>query len=310
MKSVIVTGANGFIGQKLVRMLSKNNVKTYAVIESDDINNPFKELGNVEIIRSNLDDIESLYSLIPNNQIDVMYHLAWSGVSTALKDDYEMQIKNISYSINIMKLCHKLKVNKIIFTGSASEYAYNDGDITGYNNPSPSDFYSAAKVSVHYMCSMYAKKNGLNFIWTLISSIYGPKRNDNNLITYTIKSLLSKQTPEFTKLEQIWDYIYVEDLINALYLVGCCGKYGKVYPIGSGVARPLHYYVSVIQKLIDEQIPVNIGALPYKNTSIDNSILDISDLIKDTGFMPKYTFEDGIKETINYFRDENNYIGE
>lgn len=83
--------------------------------------------------------------------------------------------------------------------------------------------------------------------WLLIGSVYGPGRNDNNILTYTIKALLNNEKTKFSKLEQMWDYIYIDDLIDALYLVGNYGKPGAVYPVGSGIAIPLREYIEKIK---------------------------------------------------------------
>lgn len=154
--------------------------------------------------------------------------------------------------------------------------------------------YSASKVATKYICQTFAKQQGLELIWTAITSIYGPGRNDNNLITYAIKSLLKGEKPSFTKLEQKWDYLYIDDLIDALIATGEKGIGGKTYPIGSGEHRQMSEYVKIIRDHIDESLPLGIGDLPYKNKTIDNQILDISSLQQDTGFQPKVTFEQGL----------------
>ena len=65
----------------------------------------------------------------------------------------------------------------------------------------------------------------------------------------------------------------------------------------------MNEYVKIIRDAIDPSLPLGIGDLPYKNKTNDNQILDISSLQKDTGFQPKYTFEQGIKNTIDYFKN-------
>lgn len=102
----------------------------------------------------------------------------------------------------------------------------------------------------------------------------------------------------------MWDYIYIDDLIEALYLLGLHGKPDGVYPIGSGQARPLAEYIRQIQAEIAPDAPLGIGALPYKfGSKPDNSVLDISSLREDTGFAPQVSFEEGIGRTIAYFRE-------
>ena len=194
-------------------------------------------------------------------------------------------------------------IRRVLFPGSASEYACGHGIVDGKQVPAPSDIYSAAKVANRYVCQVYARQRNVETLWTAITSIYGPGRNDNNLITYAIKSLLFAEKPSFTGLEQVWDYIYIDDLVSALAAVGERGKADKIYPIGSGVSMKMSAYIEIIRDLIDPDLPVGIGDLPYKNKVIDNQIMDIRDLTDDTGFVPKVSFEDGIRQTITYFKN-------
>lgn len=303
MKKVIVTGANGFVGTHLVKLFSSRGYKVYALVKENSDNSILEKLENIEIIQFDLEQINNIERLLPHD-VDILYHLAWVGVSTTLKNQESIQLKNIEYSLNILKLAKKLEVKKIVYPGSISEYAYCEVAVTGEEAPSPADSYSASKISTHYVCDIYARQNNLNFNWALIPSIYGPGREDNNLVTYTIKSLLKGKSPDFTKLEQKWDYIYIDDLMEALYSIGNQGINGVVYPIGTGENKHLSYYVKIIRNIIDESIPLGIGNLPYKTDRIDNSIVDITKIQRDTNFVPKYSFVQGIKKTIKYYKNK------
>lgn len=300
MNSVIITGADGFIGENLTLALAEKGITVYALVYTESSIQSYASLKNVHAIQFDLQNIYDVKEKLPMN-VDVLYHLAWMGVSTAQKNDAVVQLKNINYGLEIMRLASQLYVGKVVYPGSVSEYAYSNVPVNGYNEPSPSDFYSAAKVATHYICDIFAKQNNIDFNWVLISSIYGPGRDDDNLISYSIKTLLNGEKPSFTKLEQKWDYIFIDDLIQALYCIGDKGKKGAVYPIGSGLNKSLLEYVTIVRNKINESLPIGVGDLPYKNSRIDNSVVDISKLKEDTGFVPAYTFELAIQKTIDYF---------
>ena len=99
----------------------------------------------------------------------------------------------------------------------------------------------------------------------------------------------------------MWDYIYIDDVIHALYLVGLKGIGIKTYVAGYGQARSLHVYIQMIRDAIDPNAKLGIGALPYKTSRVDNAIVDISELQRDTGYAPQVDFETGILRTIHYF---------
>jgi nucleoside-diphosphate-sugar epimerase len=114
---------------------------------------------------------------------------------------------------------------------------------------------------------------------------------------------LNGEVPKCTKGEQLWDYLYSGDAANAMYLLGEKGHDGKVYCIGSGKARPLYEYIYIIRDLIDAQSKVELGTIPYDEKQVMFLCADIDDLTKDTEFVPKISFEEGIKNTVRWVRD-------
>lgn len=302
MNKVLVIGANGFLGTKLTLAFAGRGSKVVALVDKRFPYDSIKCQSNIETIEFVLEEIDSLEGEVFSD-IDVLYHFAWAGVNAAYRNESEVQVQNVMFGLKVMEFAERHHISKVIIPGSAAEVSCGDGMITGYETPAPSDMYSASKVATRYICLNYAKQHHVGLIWTLITSIYGPGRDDNNLISYTIKSLLKGEKPSTTKLEQKWDYLHVDDLISALILLGEKGVSGKVYPVGSGEYRQMSEYVNIIRDLINPSLPLGIGDLPYKNEVIDNQKMDITELRTDTGFFPSYTFEKGIKEVINYFKN-------
>jgi len=297
-KKVIITGANGFLGNRLAEAFINQGITVYAL---DCIENSYL---HHELLKFRKCDIEK--NVLPFDDelknADVLFHFAWNGVHSDYRNDYERQIKNIPSLINVLSFAQNLNVSKIIIPGSASEYAASEMPITGNNTPGAIDGYGAVKAACHVIASAWSIQNKLPLIWVVPSSIYGPGRNDNNALTYAIKALLKGEKPTFTALEQRWDYIYIDDFINALVFIDEKGIVGKNYALGYGSARELRKYITVIRDSIDPALPLGIGERPYKSGKPDNSEMDISELQKDTGFKPEVSFEEGIKKTIEWFK--------
>lgn len=303
MKRAVITGAGGFIGRNLTRRLLQENVQVYG-IDIEAAQGRILADSGVTPLFVDIGDKKELSNILKVAQPEVFYHLAWAGVSTDVKNEVGMQASNIPLAMTVLEACGEAGCRHVIIPGSASEYAYCGETISGKNAPAPGDAYAAAKAAAQVLCQWYARQRGLNLNWLLIGSIYGPGRNDSNILTYTIKALLRGERTEYSKLEQMWDYIYIDDLIEALYLLGLHGKPDSVYPVGSGTARPLAEYVRAVQRAVAPDAPLGIGALPYKlGSRPDHSVLDISRLREDTGFAPKVPFEEGIERTIAYFRE-------
>ena len=303
MEKALVIGANGFIGTKLSKKLAKEGYDVVAFVDKRYGYDALSGLKNIKMEEFTLEDIESLYNKPYLDGVDTIYNMAWAGVNANMRNAYMEQLKNVEYYLKVLLFAEHHGIQRVIVPGSASEVSCGEGIITGHEVPAPSDIYSSAKVAARYMSQTFARQHGISLVWTLITSLYGPGRDDNSIIPYTIKKLLSKEKPSFTGLEQQWDFMYVDDLITAFIALGNKGVGGKIYPIGSGEHRQIREYVEIIRNLIDPTLPLGIGDLPYKNSNkIDNQIMDISNLVLDTGFKANYSFEEGINETINSYK--------
>ena len=120
-------------------------------------------------------------------------------------------------------------------------------------------------------------------------------------MTYTIKSLLNGEEPIYGDLHQMWDFLYVKDVVSAIRLVGEKGTADKVYGIGSGEYHTLCEYIARIRDVIDPSLPLGIGKNKYQTSKTFSSCVNNYDLIRDTGFKQMYSFEAGIKRTIDYW---------
>lgn len=300
--NVMISGANGFIGSRLCNYYASNKDNIVYALIKDEKEDTSMLNDNIKIVYCDLLLMNSLDGLVID-EIDVFYNLAWIGVSTTHKNDFDLQYLNIKFSYNSIMIAREVNSKKYVGIGSMSEFAYSNSSISGDEVPCPSDYYSAAKVSSRYFCELFATQNNISFNWTFITSIYGPGRTDNNIITYTIKSLLNNETPEYTGLEQKWDYVYIDDVIEALVAIGRYGKNKKCYTIGSGVARPIKEYIIELKNILNPNAKLSIGVLPYKTDRIDNSVVDITNLCNDTKFYPKVSFAEGIKKTIEFFKN-------
>lgn len=261
MQKVVVIGADGFLGSQLALRLGELGKDVLALIFKGA---KCKTLAGKENILVQDFSFDNIFDIHPKDY-DTIFHMAWAGVNTSYKNDAQIQAQNILYGLNVLEWAKQNGIKRIIVPGSASEVSCGQGIITGNEIPAPSDIYSACKVATRYVCQTYARQHNLEFIWTLITSIYGPGRHDNNLITYSIQKLLKEEKPSYTKLEQQWDYLYIEDLVDALVALGEKGKSGKIYPIGSGNHQQISQYVYLLRDKINPSLPLGIGDYPYKN---------------------------------------------
>lgn len=302
MKSVIITGADGFIGSHLSKFLTAHGYKVYAVVIKDSpIKYRLSGDENIKIIEGDLASYKDIAQELPLSS-EAFLHLAWAGVTPDQRNDLEYQMQNVALSANAVRLAAEVRAEKFIFPGSTMEYIYYGKPIDKNAIPSPQNAYGAAKISARYSCSVLCRQLSLPFIYCVISGIYSEDRNDNNVIYYTIDKLLKGEKPSLTKLEQLWDYVHIDDVAKALRLVIEKGKADAFYSIGHGDNRPLSDYIYQIRDIINPELPLGIGEIPYADDKMPCSCVNLQPIYKDTGFIPEVSFESGISRVINKVR--------
>ncbi len=303
MKKVLVSGADGFVGRNLINRLLRDGKEVYAVVYPG--NNIYSEYHDIKlhVISLDLNQVLEHLDSFPEN-IDVFYHLAWVGVKPELRNNLDIQMSNIGMTINCMKLASAKRISKIVLPGSTNEYLYSGKPINKDAIPTPNNAYGAAKVAVRFLCNSYAAANDIKFVYAIVTGIYAADRRDDNVIFYTIDKLLRKEKPALTKLEQLWDYVYIDDVVEAFTAIGEKGKNGAVYAIGHGDNWALSNYIRIIHHKIDPSLPLGIGEIPYTGKNLPCSCIDLTDIENDTGFKPKVDFEDGITRVINKIKND------
>ncbi len=303
MQRVVITGGTGFIGSWLVQELIQYGIEVIVLVR--DINwNKFDTISSKELLKLILYDAEEFQALKSGEvHIDAFYHLAWAGVSTTQKNDAQMQLENIHFSMKMLEYAKQIGAKRFLGMGTVAEYAFSDNTIEANGSrQTPNDMYGAAKTSAHYMLEAYARILDIPFNWVVLPSTFGEGRRDDNIITYTITTLLRGERPQYGMLMQMWDFLYVGEVARALRLIGEKGCIGKTYGIGSGVYRQLKDYIIKIRDIINPELELGIGDKPALSNKAFSSCVNIYELAKDTGFEPQVSFEEGIRRTIEYYR--------
>lgn len=302
MERVILTGGTGFIGSWLVEELLSHGVEVVVLVRSLERAKEKRlfENGRVRLIEYYSRQYQDMLS--KKEKVDVFYHLAWEGVSMEMKNESELQLENIRFSMEMLEFANTIKAGRFIATGTVAEYAFSENIMDINGRQTPNDMYGAAKTAVHYMLETQARLLKIPFNWAVVPSTFGEGRRDNNIITYTITSLLRREKPSFGYLLQMWDFLHVKEVVRALWLIGEKGVPDKTYGIGSGVFKPLKDYIVQIRDIIDPSLPLGIGDIPSLSDKAFSSCVSIYDITKDTGFVPEITFEEGIRRTIPYYR--------
>lgn len=303
MRNVIITGPTGAIGHALINTLLENNVEIYAICRpSSEKNNSIPHSELINIIECDLADLNQTVEVIPKN-CDVFYHLGWIGTFGEARNNMELQLKNIEYSLSAVDLAHKCGCHTFVGAGSQAEYGRVNCKLKFDTPCFPENGYGMAKLCAGQMSRCKAHSLGLKHIWARILSVYGPYDGKNTMIMSTIRNLLQGKKPALTNGDQIWDFLYAKDAGRMLYFLGTNkSKDGRVYVLGSGEAKPLKEYIEILRDYIDPRLPLGFGEVPYSEKHVTYLSADNSNFENDYGLQSMISFQKGIKETVEWYR--------
>lgn len=296
IEKIIVTGATGAVGSAVLRRAIAKGKDVTCIVHKCS-----KRLGNlpqsdkVHIVECDLRDYKSL-SL--EGVYDAFIHLSWEKTFGASRDDAEVQARNIQYTLDAVQLAQRCGCSVFVGAGSQAEYGVQSVDLTPDLLVKPESGYGIAKYAAGKLSAMLCKNLGMRQCWVRILSVYGPNDGENSLISYLVREFKAGNSPQLTKCEQIWDYLYADDAAEAILAVAEKGVDGKAYPLGSGNGRRLSEYVEDIKNTINPTIAVQFGEKEYYPHQPMHLVADISELTNDTGWKPKTPFIKGLVQLI------------
>lgn len=298
MKNVIVTGANGFLGSRLIDKLIRKGVHVVA-LDISFMNSKLPESNLIDKIETGLDSEKNIADSISNAEYDAFYHFAWAGVNGPRKTNPVVQLKNIEITINCATVAKKIGCKKFLCAGTVAERAVES--LEYLDRTSGGMMYGVAKHCTHLILETYCKNIGLNFIWMQFSNIYGPDNKTGNLISYTIAELKNGNEATFGPAMQPYDFIYADDLIDAVIKLGENSTERSCYFIGSGEPRLLKDYLMEVGKICGREDLIKIGARADDGIRYNIQMFDTQPLRKAIGDYVTMSFSDGIKLTVENY---------
>ncbi|GAB6105153.1 NAD(P)-dependent oxidoreductase [Blautia glucerasea] len=290
------------IGTALINECIKKGIEVYAVLRaSSGKKMRLPESEKLHMVDCSLEELETLPQKIME-KCDTFYHIAWGNTGENRNSSTELQSRNIAYTLAAVKAAYALGCRRFIGAGSQAEYGPMDVDKISPDSPvNPTTPYGAAKLASGQLARMLCKELGMECIWPRIFSAYGIYEKETTMVASGLRKMLAGEKTSFTPALQRWDYLFSADAGRAYYLIGEKGKDGAVYCVGSGKAAPLKNYIEIMAELTGAE-ETGIGVRPYPAGAVMNLCADISSLTADTGFVPEYTFREGIRETITWLK--------
>lgn len=296
MSRVLVTGASGFVGGHVLPLLVAHGHEVHATARGNGRG------GDVvwhaaDLLRSG--DAESLIEAV---RPEALLHLAWH----VAPGEFWWSTRNVEWVESTLRLARAFAASggsRLVSAGTCAEYDLSRGFCTEFVTPTePATPYGAAKHAVHSVLERSADQLGLSVAWGRIFFPYGPGEPESKLVASVIRALLRGEEAECTAGDQVRDYLHVTDLASALVHLIESDLRGPVN-IGTGMPVTVAYVATTIGRLVGAIDLLKLGARPAAEDEWPLVVADVRRLNRDLGWKPSLALEDGLSQTVDWWRD-------
>ena len=323
-KSLLITGGAGFIGSHLVRRMVNHypdtqivNLDALTYASNLKLLDDCEKKPNYQFVKEDINNFERLKELFVEYQFDAVVHLAAeSHVDNSIKNPFLFAQTNIQGTLNLLEASRQYWGNNAqeqrfyhistdeVFGSLGTEGFFNEK--TPYDPRSP---YSASKASSDHLVRAYFHTYGLPVVLSNCSNNYGPGQHSEKLIPLMIKNIVAeKPLPVYGRGDNIRDWLYVEDHVEAIDLILHEGKPGETFALGGNNEMKNIELIYLLIERVDERLNRPKGtSLPLIKFIKDRLghdfryAIDASKVKNELGWKTTTSFDEGIVKTVAFY---------
>lgn len=315
MKRSIVTGGAGFIGSALVRGLLRagHDVAVIDNLATGNSKNLDEVAHQIDMFQADIRRYDEIAPLLSGS--DFVFHLAaLPSVPKSILDPVASHESNADGTFNVLRAAADGKVKRLIYAASSS--AYGDTKVLPKVEtmaPQPKSPYAVQKLLGEYYAAAFSECFGLETVALRFFNVFGPRQDPTSVysgvLSIFLNCLIERRSPTiYGDGEQSRDFTFVEDVVNLLLKAAeAPGVSGKVYNAGNGTRYTLNETWGLLQKVEGVEIPVEYG--PSRSGDVRDSQADTTAAVRDLGHNPQYTFEQGLRLTLDWYRKSRDLAG-
>ncbi len=320
--TILITGAAGFIGYHLCKLLSHSE---HHIIGLDSVNDYYsvqlkedrlKQLelcSNFEFVKMDLCDKEGIDQLFEEKKFEIVINLAaQAGVRYSIEQPYKYIESNIQGFINILEACRHNPVKHLIYASSSSVYGNSDDTpfCTSQKTDEPVSLYAATKKSNELMAHTYSHLYKIPTTGLRFFTVYGPMgRPDMAYFSFTNKITNNETINVFNNGNLERDFTYVDDIVSAIEKLIDLPfdteqekeKPYRLFNIGNNKPVKLMDFISTLEKHLG--IEANKQFLPMQQGDVYKTYADINDLQNRIGFTPKTSIDEGLGKFVKWYKE-------
>ena len=331
MKTILVTGAAGFIGAHLTRRLTERGIRVVGLDNLCDYYDPQLKRDRMSALAEgelfchedvDLEDRSGMADLFSRYQFDAVVNLAaQAGVRYSLENPHSYVDTNLVGFVNILEGCRHGGVKHLVYASSSSVYGANTRmPFSVHDNVDhPVSLYAASKKANELMAHTYSHLYDLPTTGLRFFTVYGPwGRPDMALFLFTRAILAGEPIDVFNNGNMERDFTYIDDIVEGVVrvifkipagdsqwrgdapdpAVSYCPY--RVYNIGNNNKQKLMHYIEVLEDCLGAQAEKNF--LPMQPGDVPATYADVDDLVSDLDYKPNTSLEYGIKQFVDWYR--------
>ena len=297
MSRVLVTGASGFIGRHCLPLLLSKGYEVHAVSRQ---NQSMSALPGLTWHQGDLLRPGCAAELIPQVRPDRLLHLAWYAEPGKFWEARE-NLDWVRASLELFSTFAESGGKRAVAAGTCAEYDCSYGECSEGTTPLlPASFYGTCKHALQKILENSRRPLGLSSAWGRIFFVYGPYEHPSKLASYVIHSLLRGEPALCSDGNQTLDFIHVEDVASAFVALLECAVPGPVN-IGSGTPLTVREVLDEIGQQLGQLDLIRFGARG-SSPQPQRCWANTDRLAKEVGWMPRYSLELGIQQTIDWWK--------
>jgi dTDP-glucose 4,6-dehydratase len=310
-KTILVTGAGGFIGSHLTERLAALGAKTRALVRYSSTgnrgwleNSPRK--NEIEFFLGDIRDPDALKKAMQG--VDVVFHLAaLIGIPYSYEAPLSYVRTNVEGTLNVLQLARELGVERVVHTSTSEVYGTaREFPITESHPLQGQSPYSATKIAADQLAFSYHRSFGLPVVILRPFNTFGPRQSARAIIPTIISQALTRDEIRLGSLHPRRDLTFVADTCEGFVKAAeSATAVGEVIQLGTGRDVSVADLVQMIQGLLGKQLPVVTAdeRIRPEASEIDRLLSNPARAKELLGWTPHYSLEAGIQEVIKWMKE-------